>query len=783
MTGPLDHAVARADAARDARRWREAAKGYAEALRLAPKRADLHVQHGHALKESGDAQGAEVAYRRALDLAPDVADTWMQLGHLMAVTGRRDAAAEAYAQAVLRDRDLSDAQTGLRAALAAGGSLADDLRARVARAVRPAGRARALLSDDAEVLERRLQAAIDRLDESADPSAVAALRAGLEALRGLSPPTPAGLPVTFDVSDLIGYFAHSRLPTGIQRVQIELISALLLDPEVEPRVRVCAFDEARDDWVQVPSGMFLDLAEDALADGDLEQPGWKARLAALRTEFLLAPALSFTAGEWLVNLGTSWWLQNYFLKVREAKRRHGVRYVPFVHDMIPVMTPEHCVRPLVRDFVGWVRGVFDHADAFLTNSEASRADLLEVAGRLGREAPAEMIRVVRLDADFRRPGRQVGDAVLQRLGVTAGGYILFVSTIESRKNHIEVLTALQRMLRDHGSERTPKLVCVGGKGWLNDAVFARLASDGRLARHVLMVHGLPDAELDALYRHSRFTVYPSLIEGWGLPVTESLCHGKAVLASNRSSVPEAGGDLAVYFKPGDLEGLTEAMERLTFDDGWRDHLERRIVERFRPRQWRDLGRDVVSALDAWSGPEPVPAPEWPRARPGRLHRLGRSLALGIGPDGGSDEIFRDGLGWAPPEDWGCRARGSGADLVFGLDFPKGARLRLHLGLRAMGEGLAYVVEVGGDRPVGGFVLAGAVRWQILDLEAPGVGTPIRVRLSAMPDGRDLRAGERIEIGVIGFMVCAADDLSARADFQAGIASGGWGFQPPDNAIK
>jgi hypothetical protein len=101
----------------------------------------------------------------------------------------------------------------------------------------------------------------------------------------------------------------------------------------------------------------------------------------------------------------------------------------------------------------------------------------------------------------------------------------------------------------------------------------------------------------------------------------------------------------------------------------------------------------------------------------------------------------------------------------------------------MGEGLAYVVEVGGDRPVGGFVLAGAVRWQILDLEAPGVGTPIRVRLSAMPDGRDLRAGERIEIGVIGFMVCAADDLSARADFQAGIASGGWGLQPPDNAIK
>ena len=74
MTSPLDQAVARADAARDARRWREAAKSYAEALRLAPERADLHVQHGHALKESGDVRNAEAAYRRALELAPDVAD-------------------------------------------------------------------------------------------------------------------------------------------------------------------------------------------------------------------------------------------------------------------------------------------------------------------------------------------------------------------------------------------------------------------------------------------------------------------------------------------------------------------------------------------------------------------------------------------------------------------------------------------------------------------------------------------------------------------------------------
>lgn len=773
--------VAAADAARDARDWARAARLYADALDLDPTRDDLWVQKGHALKESGHRDAAEEAYRRALALRPAVADTWMQLGHLMSLQRRVDEAAEAYARAVARDRGLTDALEGLKASLAHGAVLPDDLRREAARAVRPPSRRTRLFTADAVALSRTFRDALDALGDDAPREAVEAVRAGLDALPLLTA-SPAEVAVAvFDVSDLIGYFAHSRLPTGIQRVQIEVLSALLTDPGSEPRTRVCAFDEGRDGWVEVPPALFLDLAESALAGGDLAEPGWRLRLEAMRTELALAPALAFPPGAWLINLGTSWWLQNYFLKVREARRRFGVRYAPFVHDMIPVMAPEHCVQPLVRDFVSWALGVFGHADAFLTNSEASRADLLAVARRLGVEVRPDRVRVVRLDADFRKPGQEGGDSVLERHGLTPGGFMLFVSTIESRKNHVEALAALQRMLAAHGPSRTPKLVCVGGKGWLNDAVFARLRSDPALARHVLMLSGVPDADLDGLYRSCRFTLYPSLYEGWGLPVTESLSHGKVVLASNRSSVPEAGGDLAVYFRPGDLDGLTEAMERLTFDDAWRELLERRIRDRFRPRAWRDLGRDMLAAVDGWAEDGAAP-PDWPLAEPGRLHRLSRSLALGVGHRDRADEIFRDGPGWAAPEAWGCRARGSGADLVFRLDLPEGTPVRVHLGLTAPGEGRAYDVRLGDGPPTAGHVLADAVRWIVLDSHAPGPDRPIRLRLTAAPDGRAAPPGERVEIGVIGFMVCAADDLTARADFQSGIASGGWGLQPPEGRL-
>lgn len=774
--GPVDR-IAAADAARDARDWKRAARLYAEALGHDPDRHDIHVQHGHALKESGRPADAERAYRRALDLRPGVADTWMQLGHLMAVQNRIDEAADAYAEAISRDRTMPDAVAGLRAALEGGADLSEELRHKAARALRPPSLRTRLLSTDAAALSRIFRDALDALSDAAPRDAVEAVRAGLEALPALSPPACSGSCAVFDVSDLLGYFAHSRLPTGIQRVQIEVLSALLTDPEAQPRTRVCAFHESRDGWVEVPPELFLDLAEAALAGGDLTEPGWRMRLDALRTELTLAPALKFPEGAWLINLGTSWWLQNYFLKVREAQRLFGVRYAPFVHDMIPIMAPEHCVAPLVRDFVSWALGVFDHADAFLTNSEASRADLLTVAERMGRSVAADRIRVVRLDAEFRNP--QVapgGETVLDAHGLTPGGYMLFVSTIESRKNHIEVLAALQRMLRTQGPERTPRLVCVGGRGWLNDAVFKRLASDPQLARHVRMLSGISDAELDALYRHCLFTLYPSLYEGWGLPVTEALSRGKAVLASDSSSIPEAGGDLAVYYRPGDVRALVEGMERLSFDDAWRGTLEKSIRERFRPRSWRAVGADVLNAVDGWGDPQKV-AEAWPSVVPGRLHRLSRSTALGVGLGDRSDEIFRDGSGWAPPEPWGCLARGS-ADLVFRVDLPEGTPLRLHFGLRAPAEGRAFQIRLGDEPSTKGHVLADAVRWAVIEGTAPGPERPLRVRLTATPDGRPLRQGERVEIGVIGFMVCAADDVSARADFAAGIASGGWNLQPP-----
>lgn len=720
-----------ADVLRDRGDWAGAAAAYRKSLALDGSRADLWVQLGHALKESGDLEGSGQAYQQSLDRAPDVADTHLMLGHFLKVSGRREEAAAAYARSAELDPARPDALNELRALIRRGVSVDHHVAA-------------SLL---AELREARQRAVADL------------------ALTDDGRPT-----VVFDVADLIGYFHNARLPTGIQRVQIEVIGALLRDPPADVQVAVCAFSEHRDGWVGLPAELFLRLIDLALQGGDRGEPAWRAVLDEVGLIVDLAPALRFPRGAWLINLGTSWWLQNYFLKVREARRQYGIRYLPFVHDMIPVMAPEHCTRPLTQDFISWALGVFAHADRFLTNSQASKRDLAFIAARLGHTITDDQVQVVPLDADFRKPGadRPLGET-LDRYGLSEGGFILFVSTIESRKNHLAAFRAFSDLIGRHGAGALPKLVCVGNRGWLNDGVFARLEADPALRRQVVMLSGVADADLANLYRASAFTLYPSQYEGWGLPVTESLCYGRAVLASDSSSLPEAGGDFADYFRLGDQAGLTAALERLILDLPWRRSLEARIQSGFHPRPWRALATDIISRIIAWNEAAPSGPIIPPTAENGRYYWLRRSRETGVDAGVTAAEIFRSGEGWLPPEDWGCWTRG---EAVLEARADADGPLRLFLGLQAPPERpAAWRVETGGEILAEGVLEPGQTRWlaQPLPDTASDRGV-VRIRIvSRRPDGP---AEGGSTLGVIGFMLCADSDLAARTTFIEALAVDG-----------
>lgn len=739
--------VARGDAARAHKDWAAAAAGYRAAVSDQPQLVPIWIQLGHALKEQGDLSAAAEAYGEAAKLRPDLAEAHMFLGHMYKQLGRIDLSILNFLKALHAGE--TDSRQG------------DELLG--------------LLAQRAHKDRGALIAQLRTLFEQLPP------RAGETPLLGqirtvitqdMAAPEPqaqrpdAEPPLVFDISDLISYYANARLPTGIQRVQIETIEGALARGD-DREIRLCCFINGREDWLELPLERMRTIAKLSTTGGDRFAPEWVEAVAGLRLFLSLTDPFEFPKGSSLINLGTSWWLQNYFLYVREAKRTRGIRYIPFVHDMIPIMTPEHCTRGLTQDFISWVLGVFDHADHFLVNSKATRKDLLAVAETLGHKLDAEDVAVIPLDTDFRKPDlAELPAGTLDRWKLKPGGFVLFVSTIESRKGHMVAFETWAELIRRHGADAVPQLVCVGNRGWLNDQIYARLAEDEGLSAKVSMLSKLSDEELALLYRQSLFTIYPSTYEGWGLPVTESLCYGKVPLISDAASLPEAGGAFAIYAASGSIEQLTEQAERLILDADHRRAVEERITAGFQPRRWSDLAAQIGDELERFSArasDKGLVLPPPLVATPGRWHAITRNESIRIWKGMRTGEGFRSNLAWHWPEDRGCRVRSDGGELTIRLDGPH-PRLRMLFQLRGDEHGLALWSLRCGDVSLKGELLQRAVKWISFEVPAADATHDLKVQIDALP----APDGVIITYFVSGFFLHGVDDVMARQDFLEAI---------------
>jgi len=266
------------------------------------------------------------------------------------------------------------------------------------------------------------------------------------------------------------------------------------------------------------------------------------------------------------------------------------RLVYTLHDLAflrhPEWTTEHN-RQLCFE------GVFDaglHADFVIADSEHSRRHFLDTFPHY----PAERTRVVYLASRFPE-----SDDEIQRpaslSGLEGDGFLLFVGTLEPRKNPLRLLRAYARYATA-AADPLP-LALAGGSGWLMDD-FDRLVETADLSRLVRRLGYVDDRELRWLYRHCRAFLYPSLFEGFGLPVVEALSQGAAVVTSSTSSLPEVtGDDGAILVDPDDEDELLRAIETVTDDPDVRARLREkapRVAARF---SWRRTAEEVLAVYE------------------------------------------------------------------------------------------------------------------------------------------------------------------------------------------
>ncbi len=293
------------------------------------------------------------------------------------------------------------------------------------------------------------------------------------------------------------------------------------------------------------------------------------------------------AGDVILSIGASWPGGYYAAMIAAAKEQYGVRFAVMIYDLIPLNWPEWAVKELRRQFIDWLGPIIGLADNLFTISNATAADIIAFAVR--ESIPIQTPQIVPIGVTF--PDRT------KLPPIQFEPYVLFVSTIETRKNHILMFRLWRRMLNLLPRDQVPNLVFAGKIGWLTQDLMAQIENSSLLDGKLKIVESPSDRDLASLYQHCLFTVFPSFYEGWGLPVTESLTFGKTVAASNRASVPEAGGEFCVYFDPEDMSDAYRVITQLIFEPERVAALEAKIASTFRPPSWADSAAAIIAAVD------------------------------------------------------------------------------------------------------------------------------------------------------------------------------------------
>jgi glycosyltransferase involved in cell wall biosynthesis len=372
----------------------------------------------------------------------------------------------------------------------------------------------------------------------------------------------------------IDYTAAARQRAGIGRYTRELVKALLtLDSPHRYTLFAATGGLPREDW-QAKINRLTTISRSPLTVRNLPlSDDWLARLwhrlrLPLPVELITGPLDLFYSPDFVL-----------------PPTRRATRTLLTVHDLSFLHYPEAFVPTLRRYLERVVPRSVARADHVLADSEATRADLIAHLGT----AP-EKVDVLYSGVDPRfGPESKAGERerLEKRYGVGDQPYILSVGTVQPRKNYTRLIRAFASLRAE------AQLLIAGGKGWLYEEIFAE-AEEHEAVRLLGFVE---DEDLPALYRNAALFAFPSLYEGFGLPVLEAMACGTPVVCSDASSLPEVAGNAALLVDPLDIDVLTEAMARVLGDADLRQAMIARGLQQAARFTWERAARQLLDTLE------------------------------------------------------------------------------------------------------------------------------------------------------------------------------------------
>jgi glycosyltransferase involved in cell wall biosynthesis len=404
--------------------------------------------------------------------------------------------------------------------------------------------------------------------------------------------------IVIDVTDFVDYMVNSFAVSGIQRV-ISAISDQFHDPA---RVVFCVWTKGN--FRSIPyhsnskpikainahinrrrSWKFFNLShfrqKDRLQAAILLLKDWR---------FYSLPLINFNPNDKLLIIGAAWNNKAFLKDVSRIKSKKRVKIDVFIHDTIPIFGEEFVSHGAFHNFREYLKWIDDWADQIYCNSNYSKSDLI----RTGIVAKANDATVIPLAHEFTSLSAEADERSIAQVNSflknqfdrwQTNEFALCVGTIERRKNQIRLAQAWSELALER---KMPLLVLAGKLGHNSDPL--KILID-REHPPISILEKTDDTMLAQLYQKCQFTIFPSLFEGWGLPVGESLWFGKPCLASNASSIPEVGGKYATYFNPQSIEDIKDNIR--AFLDKAEKHTP---PDRIALRTWRKVNDELMACL-------------------------------------------------------------------------------------------------------------------------------------------------------------------------------------------
>ncbi|KXK08968.1 MAG: Capsular glucan synthase [Microgenomates bacterium OLB22] len=257
-----------------------------------------------------------------------------------------------------------------------------------------------------------------------------------------------------------------------------------------------------------------------------------------------------------------------------------------IHDLAYIYFPNEFLKKDQYKLFNWTKESVTKAKAVITVSASTKSDVMK-----HYHTSEARIHVIYNGFQGYPPARNK-IATLKKYDVANKNYILFVGTLQSRKNIARLIEAIHTIRSTYPDLL---LLLAGRRGWLYEKMLKRI-QELQLTDVVRELGYVPDAELAVLYENAQCFVLPSLYEGFGIPILEAMAHGTPVVTSDNSSLPEVGGDACLYVNANDTMQIAIAIERVLTEKELRKSLVSKGKEQIKKFSWDACAAQTLALL-------------------------------------------------------------------------------------------------------------------------------------------------------------------------------------------